>query len=326
MEYSRRMRRHRWTRGRCRTFAGLAIAVMAVGFQPAAGAFASSSHQVSARTRATTTPDYPWKGHHPPCAVRLPTYGSINYKSFTTCPPKRVLLIGDSVALTMGIQMSLNQENWGALIENASLNQCGFVTGYSVEVNGTTTAMDPKCADEPMVWTKDAHRFKPDAIVVEMGWWDSLLHVINGTTASLSQPQYDTMVEHQVLGLIADLRSVSAAPIYLLSVPWMHPGPLPNGQQEPASTAAYHDKINSLIEAAAQTSKTVHFVDISSYITPSGHYQRDVDRGNCRASDGIELYYSSPGALHYVQTLCGKALQRGVLSVIRQALANGSHP
>jgi len=40
--------------------------------------------------------------------------------------------------------MSLNQEEWGTLIEDASLNDCGFVTGYSAEDLGNTTAMNPK--------------------------------------------------------------------------------------------------------------------------------------------------------------------------------------
>jgi hypothetical protein len=158
-----------------------------------------------------------------------------------------------------------------------------------------------------------------------MGWWDSFQHLINGNVASLGQPQYDTMMEQQILALIASLRSASAAPIYFLSVPWMNPGPLPNGQQEPAASAASHDEINALIKSAAQSSKSVHFVDISTYITPSGKYEAEVDGGKCRASDGIELYYSSPGALHYVQTQCGKALQKGLLSMIRQALSGGSH-
>jgi hypothetical protein len=302
-------------------FATLAIAFTFFGLQPAGGAFASSSHAA----RGSTNAGYQWKGHDPSCAVRLPLYGSIKYKSFTTCPPKRVLLLGDSVALTMGIQLSLNEENWGTLIDNASLNDCGFATAYSVEYLGTVTPTNPKCATELIAWVKDIHRFKPQAIIVEMGWWDSLQHLINGNVASLAQPQYDTLVEQQILALVASLRSASGAPIYFLSVPWMNPGPLSNGQPEPAASAASHDEINALLKSAAQKSKSVHFVDISSYITPSGKFETKVGGGKCRASDGIELYYTSPGPLHYVQTQCGKDLQKGVLSMIRQALAGSPH-
>ncbi len=155
-----------------------------------------------------------------------------------------------------------------------------------------------------------------------MGWWDSLRHLINGKVESLAEPRYDSMVEQRIVDLIHGIRSASAAPIYFLSVPWMDPPAQPNGQQEPGASAASHDKINSLIEAATHSSNGIRFVDVSPYITPSGHYQTDVDGGVCRASsDGVHLYYGPPNTFDYVQTRCGMALQNGILSMIRQNLA-----
>ena len=221
--------------------------------------------------------------------------------------------------------MSLNQEDWGTLIFNASFNGCGFVTGYSVVALGKVTSMNPICDHEIALWAKDARIFKPQVIVVELGWWDSFQHLINGQITSLSQLPYDYMVEQQIHSLIDGLRSASPAPIYFLSVPWMNPGPLPNGQQEPAASVASHYQINSLLQDATHSSKEVQYVNISPYVTPSGTYETDVDGGVCRANDGIRLYFSGPGTAPYVQTKCGKALQRGVLSLVRQALAHPSH-
>jgi hypothetical protein len=301
--------------------AAIAISLTILGLQPAA--FASATSSPSARGTAHTA--YPWKGQSPPCAVRLPTYGAISYRSFTTCPPKHVLLIGDSVALSMGIEMSLNEENWGTLIQNASVKDCGFITQDSVQEQGNTTPTNPQCASSLTTWTKDARRFKPQAIVVEMGWWDSYGHLIDGKLASLNEPLYDSLVEFQIGSVIKQLRAVSKAPIYLLSVPLMSPPPLPNGQQEPAASTASNTEINTLLQAASNTSTTVHFLNISPYITPSGQYEADVSGGQCRASDGVGLYYSKPGALQYVQTQCGKALQKGVLGTIRNALQVAPH-
>jgi hypothetical protein len=75
MEYSQCMQTRRRIRTCGQMFATLAIAFTFFGLQPATGAFASSSH------------GFQWKGHDPSCAVRLPLYGSISYKPFTTCPP-----------------------------------------------------------------------------------------------------------------------------------------------------------------------------------------------------------------------------------------------
>ena len=216
--------------------------------------------------------------------------------------------------------MSLNQSNWGTLIDNASLNGCGFITGYSLDVLGQITAMNPRCTNESEYWEKTTHLFRPQAIIIELGWEDSFQHLINGQMTSLNQLSYVQMLEQHVKSLVASLRAVCSTPIYFLSVPWSNPGPLPNGQSEPAASATSHDDINTVIKAIASSSKNVHFVDISRYITPSGKYATDVDGGVCRGTDGVELYFSAPGAVRYVQTRCGKALQRGVLSIIRKAL------
>jgi SGNH domain (fused to AT3 domains) len=263
---------------------------------------------------------FPWKGHDPSCSVLLPAPGPPQYERFTTCPPKRVLLVGDSVALTMGIQMALGQEKWGALMDDQAINGCGFVTGYPLEHLGSFAPMNPHCDQEVSVWTADARQFKPQAIVVELGWWDSYQHMINGQVESLSQPQYDTLVEQHILSLIQGIRSASSAPLFFLSVPWMNPPALPSGQQEPAASAASHNEINSLIQQAVSQSSQVHFVDISPYITPSGQFSKTVDGGICRASDGVHLYYGALGTLDLHHTQCGKALQKGVLSLIRQEL------
>ena len=294
-----------------------ATALLVVG-PDASAAFASSSHSASAAAPST----FPWKGDHSPCRVQLPSSSITSYGEFTTCPPKRVLLIGDSVGLTMAIQMSINQEDWGTIVDDGSLIGCGFITGHTVDDQGAFIPMNAHCDDEVATWTADIRRFEPQAVVVEMGWWDSLEHLIDGHPQSLTEPHYDSMVEQQMVALLRGIRSTSAAPVYFLSVPWMDPPALANGQHEPGVSAAYHDEINDLIKAASKSTKGVHFVDVSPYITPSGHYQTDVDGGVCRAStDGVHLYYGPPGTFGYVQTRCGIALQEGILSMIRENLA-----
>jgi len=310
----------RWVRSSVSVFATSAVALIAVGFASPSVAFASSTQSVShAVPVASPTTTFPWKGHDPSCKVRLLIPGVVSYGRFTTCPPKRVLVLGDSVALTMGIQMALGQEDWGTIVDDAALIGCGFVIGYDVKFEGVLAHLNPACDNEAAVWTSDVRSFEPQAIVVEMGWWDSYRHMINGKLSFLTQLQYDSLVENRILGLIHTLRAVSAAPIDFLSVPWMQPPALPNGQPEPAASAASHNEINSLIQSATKSSTTTQFVDISPYITPAGQFQADVGGGICRMSDGVHLYDSS-GTTNYVHTECGKALQGGILSMIRQDL------
>ena len=155
-------------------------------------------------------------------------------------------------ALSMGIQMSLGQEDWGTIVDDAGLLGCGFVTGYDLKFEGHVIPMNPHCNNEAAVWISDIRSFEPQAIVVDMGWWDSFRHIVNGKVSFLAQPHYDSLVEQRILALIDSLRAVSAAPIYFLSVPWMQPPALPKGQPEPAASTASHDEINSLIQSATR--------------------------------------------------------------------------
>ena len=111
------MHLRRWARTSVSVFATSAIALIAVGLQSPSAAFASSvpsvSHAVPVASQNTT---FPWKGNDPSCEVRLPVPGFVVYGRFTTCPPKRVLLLGDSVALTMGIQMLSVKKTGGRLL------------------------------------------------------------------------------------------------------------------------------------------------------------------------------------------------------------------
>ncbi len=247
--------------------------------------------------------------------------GYLTVNEFNTCPPKRVLLIGDSVALTMGIEMVLHEKDWGTLIDDKALTGCGFIVGDDVDPHGVFTPMASQCNNEDAQWAADARTAQAQAIVVEMGWWDSEPHMISGSVATLTQPGYDTMVEQDILGLITRLRSASSAPIFFLSVPWMDPPAWTNGQQDPAASAAYHNEINDLIESAVRTSSSLHFIDVSPYLTPSGQFQAVVDGQVCRETDGVHLYYRLPTQLSYVYTRCGAALSNGVLSTVREVLA-----
>ncbi len=255
-----------------------------------------------------------WKGKSPGCSVQLPSSSGLkSYATFNTCPPKRVLLVGDSVALTMGIEMAWHEQNWGALVDDAALNGCGFITGGRLDVTGSFVAINSHCNTEGAQWVADVKSFKPQAIVIEMGWWDSQEHQVNGAVASLGQSGYDSELQQQMVGLVHLLQGATAAPIFLLSVPWMDPPAWPNGQTDPGASAADHTEINSLLATTAESAPSVHFIDVSKYLTPSGQFEANVGGQPCRDSDGVHLDYQ-------VYTHCGAALAGGVLSTVRQAL------
>jgi hypothetical protein len=234
------------------------------------------------------------------------------------------MVVGDSVALTMGIEMNIDEENWGSVLETNATLGCAFLTGYDIVENNKPEQLNRACSSIVDTWVKENTVFKAQAIVVEMGWWDSQIHVVNGQVVGLMIPSYQNLVRSRIISFVQAMQHGTTLPIYFLSVPWMSPPPWPGGGENPAAWPAYHYEMNSLLKQAVSATHNTHFIDVSPAITPSGHYQEYADGGRCRETDGVHLYTGSSSAtLTFVSTPCGRALQRDVLSTIRRALAGG---
>jgi hypothetical protein len=281
----------------------------------------ASTRAAAGNTTTTTEPPSPWRGPGPPCKIRLPEpNGIVAYGTFYTCPPKRVLIIGDSVALTMGIEMVLDEENWGIVMDDQAILGCGFVTGMEIDYKGTGFGnMSSQCTNEYNTWKLAVESFKPQLVVVELGWWDSQEHLHDGQVVQLGNAWYDTALVGRMIALVKALAVAGSPPIDFLTVPWMDPPLWPGGVTNPAALPAAHDHINALLaEAVRATQPRTRLFDVSPYVTPAGHFELYVDNGQCRETDGVHMYVGV--GLDFVLTPCGRALQKGLFTNIREQL------
>ncbi|MDA8037774.1 MAG: acyltransferase family protein [Actinomycetota bacterium] len=261
------------------------------------------------------------EGNDPACRVQLPFLPIRLYKTFHTCPPARVLLVGDSVALTLGFELGIDEERYGVLLADRGAVGCGFVSRGQVDAFGTFTAQDTTCPGQLDRWRSDARLFGPQAVVVEMGWWDSMDHLWNGRVVHIGQPAFDSYFLDRVRTLVGAV-APRGQPVVLLSVPWMSPAPWPNGELPPGASPARHREINALLaKAAASSHGQVDFFDLSPYVTPLGRFQADVGGSICRESDGIHFYVGS-SLSHIVPTYCGERVQAALFTTLRRLVAS----
>jgi hypothetical protein len=75
---------------------------------------------------------------------------------YTTCPPKRVLLIGDSIAFTADVPMLENENRYGAELATAPILGCAFGTRGELDLNGTYKPLPQQCPDDLSLWARDA--------------------------------------------------------------------------------------------------------------------------------------------------------------------------
>jgi len=254
------------------------------------------------------------------CRVRLSIpFHAAEYLTYHTCPPVRVMLVGDSVGQSLGFELSLNDESYGVVIDNQAMLGCGFIETGEVGTAGSWSDMDPPCYTADETWARAAASFHPQVVIVEMGWWDSMDHLINGQDVYLGEPSYDSYLVAQMDALV-DLVDKGGAKVVFLSVPWMLPPPWPNGEEMPAALSFRHNLINELLKAAstARAGKAYYF-DIAPEVTPANRFQSDVGGSICRTSDGIHFYWGT-NVFDVRQTYCGARLQSALLPYVRGLL------
>jgi peptidoglycan/LPS O-acetylase OafA/YrhL len=231
-------------------------------------------------------------------------------QTFHTCPPKRVLLVGDSLAYTLGVGMMQDEEHYGVELGNAAVLGCAFTTSGEIDIGGSWEGQSPGCPTALQQWSQEAQTLDADAVIVELGYRDQFDWRWGDRELHLGQAAFDAYVQRQ----IAEYASVlgrGGAKVLFLSVPWSQPPPDPNGSPAAAASADRHAEINALLQAAARNDPShVGMVDIDAVVSPGNRYQASVNGQACRF-DGI----------HFT-LFCSRLLEPAVLGTVRKMIGS----
>jgi peptidoglycan/LPS O-acetylase OafA/YrhL len=242
---------------------------------------------------------------------RLSWHGSATV-TFDTCPPGRALVVGDSLAYTVGVGLMENEQRYGMIVGNAARLGCAFNTTGQLLVSGTWESLQPGCADKLAVWARDAQAIGAGAVIVELGYRDQFdwRSSSAGPVEHLGQRAFDRRILGQIERAIEVLGAGGTRKVLFLSVPWSKPPDNPDGSIPVAASPARHNAINRLLVQAATSHPNVAVLDIDRIISPSRRYQGTVNGQICRF-DGI----------HFT-LYCSELLQPAVLGEVRSLLAH----
>ena len=236
------------------------------------------------------------------------TWSGSAQETFQTCPPKRVLLIGDSLAFTLGMPWLGNEEKYGIQLTDAAILGCAFTTQGELDVAGTWEGQSAGCPDELEEWAREERAVKAQEVVVELGYRDQFDWEIDGKVVHLGQPEFDAYVQNQINRLV-DTLGAGGTKILFLSVPYTDPPSQSNGSPAPAASPARHALINSMLESEARKHpNTVRVLDIDQTVSPGNHYDADVNGQLCRF-DGVHF-----------SVYCSELLEPQVLGEVRKTL------
>jgi len=227
--------------------------------------------------------------------------------TFHTCPPDKVLLVGDSLAFSLGVGLMDDEVHYGIEVANAARLGCAFTTAGELNIGGQWQPQSDGCPTALDQWSRDARTLGTRAVIVELGYRDQFDWRMNGTVVHLGQRWFDQYVQSQIDRFVNRF-SATGATVVLLTVPYTNPPPNTDGSPAAAAAPARHRIINSMLYQAASGHPNVSVVDIDKQLSPHDHYQATIDGRVCRF-DGI----------HFT-TFCSKMLQPTILDATRQLI------
>ncbi len=221
--------------------------------------------------------------------------------------PVRFLLLGDSVALTLGQGLSVDAvPRHGVEVEDQAVIGCDLDPTLSIITSGAVGPATPGCPHWRTLWPTLLQRFRPQVVGLELGRWEVSDHDYEGQWVHVGEKIWD---DHLVAELNQAVRILSSqgAKVVLFTMPYVDPAGLaPNGQPFSENTPGRADAYNRLVrQVADQNRHDVTLVDLNRMLSPAGHYTATVKGVTVRWSDGIHISVAG-----------GEMVQPAVLSVV----------
>ena len=156
----------------------------------------------------------------------------------------RIMLLGDSMALTLGVGLSQDAGAWGAEVINKGAIGCDLVWNQTVNFQDQTDTAASGCKNWPTIWPGLIQEFHPDVVAVLLGRFEYQNRLINGHWYTVGQAPWDNMITGQMERAIR-LLSADGAHVAMLTLPYVtETTNAPNGQpwdvNQPSRTRAWN--------------------------------------------------------------------------------------
>jgi SGNH domain (fused to AT3 domains) len=219
--------------------------------------------------------------------------------------PVRVLLVGDSTALTLGegLGEAAVESQYDYVLFDDGIVGCGIADGPEVEAMGERDSVGPACngatpapgtslAQEPwpVQWQHDIAVDHPNVVALLAGRWEVLNREYRGRWTNILHPAFAAYVRRQ-LELASSLVTSTGARLVFLTAPCTNEGVQPDGapwpEENPARLAAYNKLLK---EVAAEHPQSDTVANLGTAACPGGRYSTGKDGVTIRTvDDGVHF-------------------------------------
>ncbi len=226
-------------------------------------------------------------------AVGQPTAGAAGVAAVVPPRPVRILLLGDSMAGSLGVGLKQVASRYGAEILNDGAPGCSLAEADQVRVLWFTDPPGAPCqAGNPAqlisTYRTLVQQFDPD-VVVYLARGDTLDTELNGSWQHLGEPTFDFWAEARYDQAVTALSSNGAKVVFLTS-PYYDSGEQPDGSPWPENDPSRVITDNQLLAASARLSPgTASVFNLGSLLSPGNQFNSAVDGVDARCTDGVHM-------------------------------------
>jgi len=209
-------------------------------------------------------------------------------------PPVKVLWLGDSAALTLGIGMSQYQTSYGIASFDGGIVGCGITDGAEFQLKGIDAPMAPQCMNGPsrgmwpQLWLNDIDSYKPNVVIILAGRWEVANRTYEGQWTNIEDPTYAAYVKQQ-LQYATRLAGSGGAHVILMTAPCYDTGEQPNGDPWPEDSPSRLSIYNGIVRQVAATTPDTSLINFNAMACPGGRYEEFMDGIQVRSSDGVHF-------------------------------------
>ena len=236
--------------------------------------------------------------------------------------PTRVLLVGDSQALTLGLglqtALAADPTNDHLTLLNEGILGCGVADGTTGLEKGSTFIVGAPCTPDPQsadcppggvfgprqnvpcqawtaAWADWVRQLKPNVVVFLAGGGETHDRLYDGVMTNILNPAFASYVKSQ-LEKAVQIATASGALMVFMTKPCQSTGEQPDGAPWPEDSSARQSVYNSLLRSVADAHPgQIYMQDLNSTVCPGGKYDEYLKGVQVRQPDGVH-FDTQPGA------------------------------
>ncbi len=256
----------------------------------------------SSTSRAAAPADPPTPTTTTTTTTTVPSYISPALPVVKATKPVKVLLVGDSVAGSLGVGLADEARQYDVQIVNEGTPGCSLSMQNQIKVLFYTVTPDAPCdvGNDPdsllNTWRKWVDAYNPD-VVVYVARGETFDQEVGGQWLNSGEPSFDRYLTSRFRQAVAVLGSKGAT-VVLATTPYYDSGTAPTGGPWPEDDPSRVQIDNATMRDVASTTPAgadgsrVYVFDLNAAVSPGGKYSPTVGQVNVRCADGVHFTQS----------------------------------